>query len=110
MIQLRNFTMNEYTMIIRVDAEEGEENYSIQQLSDYDMEILEPMLLCIQSHRGHYPKNRPKKPYEPTARELYHDFIGWDIFESLLPNPKSGFSTILTIKVYRENPYTLEML
>jgi hypothetical protein len=32
MIQLRNFTMNEYTMIIRVDAEEGEENYSIQQL------------------------------------------------------------------------------
>lgn len=103
--------MEEFTIIIQVDAEEGEENMSINKVSDLDLEIMGSMLFDIQSHRGHYLKNRPRrKSYEPTARELYRKFEGWDIFESLLPRPKSGFSTILCIRIFKEEPIMMEML
>lgn len=103
--------MNEYTIIIQVDANDGEEAMSINKVSDLDLEVLSEMLLDIQSHRGYYLKNRPRrKPYEPTARELYRKHEGWDVFESLIPEPISGFTTILCVRIFREEPIRMDML
>lgn len=103
--------MDEFVVIIQVDSINGEEGISINKLSDLDLQILEPMILDIQSHRGHYLKGRPRrKSYEPTARELYRHHAGWDIFESILPSPKSGFTTVYHIHIFKDEPLKIEML
>lgn len=102
--------MKDYTMIVRVLAEPGEESITVSSVSDTDMEILEPMLLDIRNHRGFYPIGKGRRPGEPSAKELYHNYVGWDVFESLRPNPVSGFSTIISVSVYREEPMKMEML
>ncbi len=100
----------DYTIIVTVACEAGEENMSIASVSDTDMEVLEPMLVDIKNHRGYYPVGKCRKLGEPTARDLYHNYVGWDVFESIRPNPISGFSTILSVSIYKEQPLKMEML
>ena len=50
--------IEDYTMIVQVAGEEGEECISINTVSDTDMEVLEPMLMDIREHRGYYPTGK----------------------------------------------------
>jgi hypothetical protein len=101
---------NDYTMIVVVAGQPGEECVSIASVSDTDMEVLEPMLIDIKNHRGYYPVGRARRPDKPTARDLYHNYQGWDVFESIRPQPLSGFTTILSVSLYREEPLRMQML
>ena len=102
--------IEDYTMIVQVAGEEGEECISINTVSDTDMEVLEPMLMDIREHRGYYPTGKYRKPGEPTARDLYHHHVAWDVWESIIPRPISGFSTIISVKLYKEKPLKMNML
>ena len=97
-------------MIIEVAGNPDESCISISKVSDYDMEILEPLLLDIKSHCGYYPTGKFKKMGKPSARELYHNYVGWDVFESLVPKPISGFSSIIKVSLFKDEPYKMEML
>ena len=101
---------DDYTMIIVVAGEPGEDCISIATVSDTDMEVLEPMLVDIKNHRGYYPTGKAIKKGRPTARDLYHNYQGWDVFESIIPRPLSGFSTILSVSLYKEEPLRMQML
>lgn len=102
--------MNDILMIIEVACNSGEESISINSVSDLDISVLEPMLLDIKSHCGYYPTGSYIRQGQPTARDLYRSYQAWDIFESLIPKPKSGFSTILSVKLFREKPMKMDML
>ena len=97
-------------MIIQVACNSGEESISINNVSDLDISVLEPMLIDIKNHRGYYPTGSYIRPGHPTARDLYRSYQAWDIFESLIPKPRSGFSTILSIKLFKEKPLEMDML
>lgn len=102
--------MVEYTIIIKVLGVEGEENMSMEKVSDLDMEVINPMLLKIRENNGYYPRGKFETPGKPTAKDLYRQFAGWDIVESILPRPKSGFSHIISVEVFREEPIKLNMI
>ena len=101
---------NDYTMIVEVLAEPGESNIAITDVSDTDMEVLEPMLLDIQQHRGYYPTGGMCKRGQPTARDLYRKHQGWDVFESIVPRPPSGVNRIISVRLFRQEPLKMEML
>jgi hypothetical protein len=102
--------VNDILMIIEVACNLGEESISINNVSDLDISVLEPMLIDIKNHRGYYPTGSYIRPGQPTARDLYRSYQAWDIFESLIPKPRSGFSTILSIKLFKEKPLEMDML
>lgn len=99
-----------YTMVVKVLGSEGEENMSIAQVSDYDMEVLNPMLLDIRSRNGYYPSGKYLRPGNPTPRDLYRKYPGWEIFQSIIPHPLSGFSHITEIELYEGEPLKMTMI
>jgi hypothetical protein len=105
-----NSDLQKFTMIVQVDANPGEQDVSIAKVSGTDMEVLDPMLQDIKSKKGYYPTRNRVKPGNPSARDLYHEYIGWDVFESIVPRPVSGFTTILSVKVFSDSPFELDML
>ena len=88
---------NNYTFIIEVDCDEGEENISI--------------LLDIRENQGYYPTGDFLVYPDPSPEEFYGTRFreSFDILESRLPCPKSGFKRILEIKVFSESPISLYM-
>lgn len=105
-----NCKSSSYKIVIRVDAKEGEQDTSIHSLSEYDLEVLGPLLENIKAHQGFFLAGRRPQGWEPSAKDLYKGFLGWDIFVSLLPKPIHGFSNILYVEIYSGNPYKMEML
>lgn len=100
----------DYTLIVVVAGEPGEDAVSVVRVSDMDMVVLEPMLLDIKAHQGYYPTGKYVRVGQPTPRDLYHHHLGWDVFESILPKPISGFSNILSVSVFREEPMKMDMI
>lgn len=98
----------DYTIIIKVAGEKGEENLSINRLSSSDLEIITPMIQDIREHRGWYPCGSFYKG-GPSPRQLYRHHLGWDVFNSIVPNPPSGFALVVSIEVYSQEPITLNM-
>ena len=102
--------IEDYTMIVQVAGEEGEECISINTVSDTDMQVLDLILMYIRGHRGYQRTGRYRRPGEPTARDLYHHHVAWDVWESIIPRPLSGFSTIISVRLYKEKPLKMNML
>lgn len=102
--------MTSYILMIKVATKKGEESISINEVGDTDMEVLEPLFIDIKSHNGYYPTGEYCRPGQPTARELYRKHQAWDIFESLVPQPPSGFACILSVQVFKEKPLEMQML
>lgn len=100
----------EYTIIITVMGVEGEENMSISTISDLDMELIYPILCSIKENNGRYPTGTFIRPGQPSGRDLYRDFVGWEILNSMLPRPISGFSNILTFSMYKEEPWRMDLV
>lgn len=100
----------EYSIIISVDANKGEQDTTISRVSATDMMVLDPILRDIQSKKGYFPTTSRCSPGQPSARDLYHDYVGWDVFISILPKPISGFTTILKVLVFPDNPLVMDML
>ena len=101
---------NEYTMIVAVAGEPGEDCVSVVKVSDTDMIVLEPMLLDIKAHQGYYPTGKYVRADRPSARELYRKHQGWDVFEYIILRPLSGFSNILSVSLFREDPMRMDMI
>ena len=98
-------------MIVTVAGNPDEACISIEKVSDVDMEVLEPLLEDIKNHRGFYPTGRlPIIKAGISARDLYHDHIGWDVFESIVPRPVSGFNTIISVQLFKDTPLKMDML
>lgn len=97
-------------MIVKVAGEPTESLISINTVSDTDMEVLEPLLMDIREHQGYYPKGKYQRPGNPTARDLYRKHEAWDIFESILPKPPSGFPAVISVELYSQVPLKMEML
>lgn len=98
---------HKYTMIIQVAGEDDENCISISKVSDADMEVMYPILEEIKRNKGYFTKGSYVRPGEPSGRDLYRNFIGWDVFSSHLPDPPSGFSRVLEVKLFRDNPWTM---
>lgn len=103
--------MEEYTLVIRVIGlkEDSRNSVSINKVSDSDMEILQPLLEDIKDHKGYFPCGIFVKKGEPTARDLYRVHSGWDVFDSLLPRPESGFALVDSVEFFNKPPYVMKM-
>lgn len=93
-----------FTIVLEVDALPGEQNLSVSKVSGTDMMVLDPILLDIKERHGYYPKVNPA-----ALRELYRKYVGWSVLESILPKPRSGYTTITGVRVFSELPLTLNM-
>ena len=93
---------NNYTFIIEVDCDEGEENISITEISLDELNQVNPLLLDIRENQGYYPTGDFLVYPDPSPEEFYGTRFreSFDILESRLPCPKSGFKRILEIKVF----------
>lgn len=102
---------NNYTFIIEVDCDEGEENISITEISLNELNQVNPLLLDIRENQGYYPTGDFLVYPDPSPEEFYGTRFreSFDILESRLPCPKSGFKRILEIKVFSEPPISLYM-
>lgn len=98
---------HEYTMIIQVAGEDGENCVSISKVSDADMEVMYPILEEIKRNKGYFTRGSYVKPGKPSGRDLYRSFAGWDVLSSHLPDPPSGFFAVLEIKLFRDNPWEM---
>ena len=99
-----------YTLIISVFGEEDEGLISVNEVSETDLEVIQPLLEDLRFHQGYYPTGTFIRPDRPTARDLYRHHSGWDVFNSLIPHPKSGIYTILNVKLFPSEPLKMEML
>ena len=103
--------MKEFTMIVTVAGEPDESCISIEKVSEVDIEVLQPLLDDIRNHRGFYPTGRKWIAKAGlSAKDLYHNHVGWDVWESIIPRPVSGFSTILSVHLFDSEPWKMDML
>lgn len=102
--------MNNYTVIIKVFAKEGEQDLSVSNVSREDLELLSPLIIEIRNHKGWFPHNMVGPERFPTAEELYCRFPALEILNSMVPEPLSGFNTIIFMKVFSEDPQEIVMV
>lgn|SRR5574344_7210 len=101
---------NSYKIIIRVACRDGEDSMSYNTIEDDDISVLNPLLQDIKEHRGYFPSGSFIEPDKPSAKDLYDNYVGWDILGSILPKPKSGIIAIIDIMLYKENPLIIDMV
>lgn len=102
-----------YTIIILVDARQGEDKWAVDEVSELDLKVMEPLLVEIKKNGGYYPTEGRNQPGAPNARDLYHGYEGWNVLDSIVPRPLSGFTRIIEIRLFRgesmvlspSNPY-----
>lgn len=102
---------NNYTFIVEVDSDEGEENISISKISLDELNQINPLLLEIKNNRGYYPTGDFLIYHTSSPEEIYGIRFkkAFDILESRLPCPRSGFRRIIEINVFSEPPTSLYM-
>lgn len=100
-----------YTFIVEVDCNEGEENISVSEISLTELNQVNPLLLDIREHQGYYPTGDFLVYPDPSPEELYGSRFKdvFDILETRLPCPKSGFKRIIEIRVFSEPSSSLYM-
>ena len=96
-------------IIIRVEAEDGEESLWMSGIKSEELDEMTPLLLEIQKNNGYFPTGKFRNENDPKPEILYSGYSGWKTLVSRLPTPSSGIKRILEIHVYREDPISLYM-
>lgn len=102
--------MNNYYIVIIVEASEGEETTRITEITVSELEVLWPLLCYIRdSYGGYFSTGKYRKGKDPTPEELYSMYPGWKELITRFPEPKSGVKRISEIHIFSETPKSLYM-
>lgn len=94
-------------IVIRVDAEIGEESTWVSEIKSEEFDEIVPLLLEIKKNDGYFPTGKFRKDDDPKPEILYSGYSGWKNLISRLPTPSSGIKRISEIHIYKENPISL---
>lgn len=98
-----------FTLVIEVVGEKGEECISVNQVSSTDLEVITTIIEDIRDHGGWYPCGEFYRS-GPTIRDLYRHHAGWEVFNSLLPQPPSGFALVASVKLFGQELCKIDMV
>lgn len=92
---------------ILVEARYGEESNWVSDISDNELNLLNPLLAEIERRRGYFPTGDYYTYPDPNPFDLYSEFPGLGVLKRLLPTPIHGFGRICEVHVFTVEPISL---
>lgn len=92
---------------VLVEARYGEESNWISDVSEEELNLLNPLLAEIERRRGYYPTGEYYIFPDPKPEDLYSSFPGYEILKRILPTPTHGFGRISEVHVFTVDPISL---
>lgn len=97
-----------------VEGVPGEEYNRLSEVDPGTIEEITPLLLRIYEYSGWFPTGYflPADGIGPTPWEVYAGEFGaeaYDTLSQLLPSPPSGFSSLVKVLCWGEEPMSLYM-
>lgn len=96
-------------ILILVESRVGEESMWVSDITEEEMNKLEPLLYEIKNRNGYYPTGDYYVFPDPKPEELYKNFDGFEILRTRLPTPINGFGKIREVTVMTGDSYSLYM-
>ena len=98
-----------FTIILKVDAVEGEESTWVSKISEEELTEMKSLLEAIFKNNGYFPTDNKCEEGDPRADLLYSSYPGWKSLITRLPTPISGYRKIVEIHVFSGAPTSLYM-
>ena len=92
---------------IIVDCRYGEESNWVSEINEDELNKLNPLLADIETRRGYYPTGDYYTYPDPSPKELYSSYSGWEILQRLLPTPTHGFAKISEVHIFTGDTMSL---
>ena len=92
---------------VLVEARYGEESNWLSDVTEEELNLLNPLLAEIERRRGYYPTGDYYTYPDPKPEDLYGSYPGLQILRRMLPTPIHGFGRISEVHVFTVDPISL---
>ena len=92
---------------VLVEARYGEESSWVSDISEEELNLLNPLLADIENRKGYFPTGDYYEYPDPSPYELYSQYPGLEVLKKILPTPIHGFGKISEIHVFTVDPISL---
>ena len=87
---------------IVVECRFGEESMWVSEISDYEFNILEPLIAEIERRKGYFPTGDYYTSPDPKPEDLYGCYgEAFKILQRSLPTPCHGFGRISEVHIFK---------